>query len=443
MRLSLKQTEAYDLALNGKNDVILYGGAIRGGKTWWLLLTFIALCSKYPKSRWVIIRENLPNLKRNTIPSLQKILDEGLSLHVESFNQDTYTLKFKNGSQLMFMSENYDQDKDLERFKGLEINGAGCEEISEIQEATFDKLLERTGTWLVKGLKIPSMILATCNPTHNWVKERFYDPWANDNLPDSWAYIQAKITDNPFLPPEYLEGLKRNLPPLQYQRFVEGDWEVIEVGNRFANDWDDETHIKSCWHKKEYPLHISMDFNIDPFGFIFYQIYQDAEGWHFWVFDEATIKAGTIGKAVGEIKRKFTPSDMWRCVITGDYNGNKRELSQADHASNFEQIRRELGIKPKQIQTSANPKHVNSRNDLNYVLYHSGEGKDKIDFRIDPRCENTIRDMRFVEANGEGGIIKSNRKDLHQLADHFDCVRYAVNHKDVMNWIRWRQKLYI
>jgi hypothetical protein len=51
--------------------------------------------------------------------------------------------------------------------------------------------------------------------------------------------------------------------------------------------------------------------------------------------------------------------------------------------------------------------------------------------------------MRFVEANGEGGIVKSNRKELHQLADHMDAVRYAVNHKDVMKWIRWRQKAYV
>lgn len=443
MELSHKQSEAFELAISGEKDVLLYGGAIRGGKTVWLLTTFCYLASQYAGSRWIIVRESLPTLKRTTLVSFQALLSEGLQSFVKDFNRDTYTVTFKNDSQIIFMAESFDTDKELNRFRGLEINGAGAEELNELQRATFDKLIERTGTWLKAGNDVPSVILATCNPTHNWVKELFYDRHINGTLPETWAYIQAKITDNPFLPDKYIEGLKRNLPPLQYQRFVEGDWEVIEVGNRFANDWDDTIHIQSCWHKKEYPLYISMDFNIDPFGFIFYQIYQDSEGWHFWIFDEATIKAGTIGKAVGEIKRKFTLADMWRCVITGDYNGNKREMSQADHASNFEQIRRELGLKQKQIQTSSNPRHVNSRNDLNYILYHTGTGKDKIDFRIDPKCENTIRDMRFVEANGEGGIVKSNRKDIHQHADHLDCLRYAVNHKDVMKWIRWRQKAFM
>lgn len=441
MRLSLKQTEAYDLALSGEKKVILYGGAIRGGKTWWLLLTMIRLCSQYPNSRWVIVRESLPTLKRNTIPSFKKILAEGVSPFVKNFNQDTYTVTFTNGSELMFMAESFDQDKDLERFKGLEINGAGCEEISELQEATFNKLIERTGTWIVKGHNIPSPILATCNPTHNWVKKRFYDKWSSGELPESWAYIQAKITDNPFLPDSYLQGLKENMMPIDYQRFVEGDWEVIEVENQFANHFS-EHHIKPCYHKPEQQLIISMDFNIEPFAFIYAHVWQDREGWHCHIFMEETIEKGSIHNAVENIRSKFY-ENLWNCIITGDYNGNKREISQNDHASNFEQVRRELGLSARQIQTSPNPKHINSRNDLNYVLYHANGKANDIDFRIDPRCENTIRDLRFVEADGQGNIVKSNRKHEHERADHMDCVRYLINHDKMQKWIKYRQKIRI
>lgn len=442
MRLSLKQTEAYDLALSGEKKVILYGGAIRGGKTWWLLLTMIRLCSMYPKSRWVIVRESLPTLKRNTLPSWKKILDEGVAPFVKSFNQDTYTVTFTNDSELMFMAESFDQDKDLERFKGLEINGAGCEEISELQEETFNKLIERTGTWIVKDLNVPSPILATCNPTHNWVKKRFYDKWVNDELPDTWAYIQAKISDNPFLPPDYLQGLKENMMPTDYQRFVEGDWEVVEVKNQFAYNWSDEHHVKPCYHQEDKSLIISMDFNIEPFAFIYSHVWQDREGYHIHIFMEETIKDGNMQKAVNAIRAKFT-ANLWNCVITGDYNGNKRELSQNDHASNFEQIRRELRLSARQIQTSPNPKHVNSRNDLNYILHHSKGGEHSLDFRIDPRCENTIRDLRFVEADGTGAIIKTNRKHEHERADHLDCVRYLINHHEAQKYLKYRQSLYI
>ena len=147
MKLTKKQTEAYKLAHSGDKQIILYGGAIRGGKTYWLLLTLISLASKYPKSRWLIVRESMPTLKRTTLVTFQKILDEGLNAHIAEFNKETYTVTFVNGSQLIFMSESFDTDKDLDRFKGLEINGAGLDEINEMQEQTFHKVIERAGSW--------------------------------------------------------------------------------------------------------------------------------------------------------------------------------------------------------------------------------------------------------------------------------------------------------
>lgn len=368
-------------------------------------------------------------------------MGEGLSKYVKDFNRDTYTVTFRNDSQIIFMAESFDTDKELNRFRGLEINGAGAEEINELQEATFHKLIERTGTWLKAG-DVPSVILATCNPTHNWVKAKFYDRWVNDTLPERWAYIQAKITDNPFIPESYLRSLKDNLEPVDYQRFVEGDWEVIEVKNQFAYNWSDEHHVKPCHHQEDKSLIISMDFNIEPFAFIYSHVWQDREGYHIHIFMEETIKDGNMQKAVNAISAKFT-ANLWNCVITGDYNGNKRELSQNDHASNFEQIRRELRLSARQIQTSPNPKHVNSRNDLNYILHHSKGGEHSLDFRIDPKCENTIRDLRFVEADGTGAIIKTNRKHEHERADHLDCVRYLVNHHEAQKYLKYRQSLYI
>lgn len=328
------------------------------------------------------------------------------------------------------MAESFDTDKELNRFRGLEINGAGAEEINELQEATFNKLIERTGTWLKAG-DVPSVILATCNPTHNWVKTKFYDRWKANTLPKTWSYIQAKITDNPFIPKSYLKSLKDNMMPNDYQRFVEGDWEVIEVNNRFATNWDDKFIDEHVYIKENETLFISMDFNVDPFAVVYYQAYQDSEGFHFHILDEETIKDGSINELARHIEFKFYPY-LHNCIITGDYNGNARTLSNGSY---YEQVSRELKIPMRQIQTSANPQHKKSRNDLNYVLYHHP------DFKISTKCENTIRDLRFVEANGEGGIVKDNRKNIHERADHLDAFRYAVNHKAIQDWIKFNQVL--
>ncbi len=391
MKLTRKQSEAYHLALSGNKDVILYGGAIRGGKSYWLILTFVSLCSKYPRSRWVIIRESLPTLKRTTLVTFGAILSEGLADHIRDFNRDTNTVTFANGSQLIFMAESYDQDKELNRFRGLEINGGGMDEINECRRATFDKLQERSGTWLKADGNPPSVILATCNPTSNWVKQDFYDPYMGGTLNDRWAYIPAKITDNPHIPTEYIERLQSNLPPLEYERFVNGDWEAVDTEGRFATYWDESRHVGECTFNPHQPLQISFDFNLEPFAFVFYQCYGDT----FHIFDEGEIQGGDIFKAIDLIRTRYGPA-LWSAIITGDYNGNAKNMGVKDGTSHFGQIQRELGVQARQIQTKPNPRHVNSRNDLNYILYHHPN------FKVHPKCTGVIRDMRLVKADNEG-----------------------------------------
>ena len=156
----------------------------------------------------------------------------GFEQYLQKWDGQTMTATFKNGSQIMFMAESYDGDKELNKFRGLEINGAGIDEVNEIQEVTFNKVIERSGSWNGGGV-IPVKIAMTCNPTHGWVKTRIYDKWETNSLPDGWKYIPAKLTDNPYLSQEYIESLKKNMPEYEYQVFVEGRWDVKLEGLLF------------------------------------------------------------------------------------------------------------------------------------------------------------------------------------------------------------------
>jgi hypothetical protein len=328
------------------------------------------------------------------------------------------------------MAESFDQDKELNRFRGLEINGGGMDEINECRTETFYKLIERSGTWLKAEGNPRPLILATCNPTQNWVKQLFYDPYMGGTLNPRWAYIPARITDNPHIPQTYIDGLKANMPRLEYERFVNGDWEAMDTDNRFATYFNEADHVQPCEFDHRHPLHISMDFNVEPFAFIFYQVYGD----HIHIFDEDEISGGDIFKAADRIRTKYG-KHLWSAIITGDYNGNAKNLGAKGGASHYAQLQRELGILARQIQTSPNPRHVNSRNDLNYVLYHHP------DFRINPKCTGTIRDLQLVKADSDGSILKANRSDVSQRADFMDAVRYAVNHKSIATWIKHRQSV--
>lgn len=432
MKLTAKQTKAYKSALYSDKNVILFGGAIRGGKTYCLLITFISLASKYPKSRWVIVRQSLPTLEKTTLVTFNELLQQGLSEHIKNFNRNTNTVTFNNGSQLLFMSESYDQDKELNRFRGLECNGFGLEEVNEIREETFNKAIERAGSWQHAG-KIKPLIFATCNPTNGWVKERFYDRWVDNKLPETWCYIPSLITDNSYLSQDYIDSLKANMTPQDYRKFVEGDWNVYKVNNAFATQFDENKHTSDhIFFNNSKQLIISIDFNLNPFAVTFYHFWNDEYGYHCHQIDEAEIVNGNIPKMIELIKQRYN-NQLPNCLLTGDAMGNRGDISQRDNASYYLQLMRGLGIRESQLKVSSNPTHENSRADVNYFLFHFP------DFKISTKCKNSIYDLKYVECDDSGKIKKSNRKELTQRADYLDTFRYFVNNI-AYKWIELHQK---
>lgn len=350
-----------------------------------------------------------------------KLYNDGIAPYIKDFNRDTFTVTYHNGSQLIFMSESFDSDKDLNRFRGLEINGAGVDEINEIQEQTFYKLIERCGTNFISNMP-PIKILATANPSHGWVKDKFYDRWEKGELPGSWAYIPAKITDNPYVPAEYLQSLKDNMPEDEYRMFVDGDWNVYKVENPFMYAYNPAKHLsKEVAHDPRKQVYMSIDFNLNPFGCIFFHLWSDSSGQHFHVFDEFSIQNGNIGDMVDRVKAKYGVN-VKTMLITGDAMGNRGDIGQRDNASLYIQLQRGLGVATNQVRAKSNPTHENSRADCNFFLHNFA------DFKINPdTCPNLTRDMRVVQCDAFGSIIKRNRKDISQLADHFDCLRYAID----------------
>ena len=256
-----KQLEAFEALQSEKYNFILYGGAIRGGKSVWGLCSLIVLCEIFPGSRWCVVRENTDRLRTTTIPSFLKISPKG------KLRQNPYEYYHWNGSTILFKGENIQKDPDLDSFKGLEVNGFLFEEINECQKVTLYKGFERAGSWIIPNAKVrPNpIILATCNPTNGWVKDLIYIPWRKGELPDKWIYIPAKITDNPHIPPEYIENLK-NLPRYEYEVFVEGSWDVqLKTGGEFLKGFEPETHIRPLKYDPNSIIHISIDSNVDPY----------------------------------------------------------------------------------------------------------------------------------------------------------------------------------
>jgi phage terminase large subunit len=234
LETSPKQSKFVEAVLSGKYRLLAMGGGIRGTKTFAVLIVLIILCKIYPGSRWAIVRRDLPTLRRNTIPSIEKIrlLTGGF---LGQLNQSTWTYTCRNGSEIILFPESFQQDPELERWKGLEVNGFALEEADELAEASLNKARERAGAYIIPdpktGQPAPNqpkpIVLCTFNPTPRWPMRLFFEPYMAGTIKPPTFYLPATIADNPWAGEEYKEGLK-DLPEPEYKRFVLGDWTALD-----------------------------------------------------------------------------------------------------------------------------------------------------------------------------------------------------------------------
>jgi hypothetical protein len=441
-----KQDEFLEAIFSNKYNFIMYGGAIRGGKTFAGLGALLLLCKMYPKSKWCVVRSTLQTLKLNTIPSFVKICP---TTFVKKYNQDTQTVTFQNDSQIIFLGENYADDKDLNRFKGLEVNGFLLEEVNELQQKTFYKCIERAGSQIIPKQPKP-IILATCNPANNWVKELIYNKWKTNTLPENWLYIPSKITDNPFIPLDYLESLK-SMPRYEYEVFVEGNWDLQErTGAEFYKYFSLDKHVSSITHyEPTLPLHISWDENVNPYLPVgIFQI----QGKQIRMIDEilGINPKNTIRDVCNEFKFRY-PNHNTGLFIYGDATSQKEDVKQEKGHNFFKLIQIELAsYKPIMRLAKSNPSIVMRGNFINTILF-SNFGD--IEILISSNCKTAVQDFTNTKEASDGTKDKTKVKDnksgisyqmyghLSDLTDYLICEAFKNEYQmfqrgDVTQYVR-------
>ena len=247
----------------------------------------------------------------------------------------------------------------------------------------------------------------SCNPSQGWVKDRFYNRWKEGILPDGMAYIQAKITDNPHIPKDYLESLKM-LPRYQYMAFVEGDWDVnIKIGGEFYKCFELDKHVGVTQYNPELPLHISWDDNVNPYLPV--AIFQ-VKGKEIYQIDEITgINPNNTIKAVcNEIIRKYQGHSAGMFVY-GDATAQKEDTKLEKGHNFFRLVIDNLAqFRPQLRVLKANPSVVMRGQWINTVLE-----KELADLKviIGENCKKTIQDFIGVKEAADGTKNKEKETD--------------------------------
>lgn len=260
-----KQLLATEIA--DKNKFTLYGGAMGGGKSYWLRWYCIRWLIKTHKETGVkglvaaLFCENYPTLKDR---HLGKLAQEVPSWLGELKDDKAYGLCVKLDPAFgggVVLLRNLD---DPSKYASSEFGLVAIDELTKNDRAVFDLLRTRM-RW--PGLKDTKFVAGT-NPGsigHDWVKKLWIDKFFDEGEKEGnlFAYVPATARDNPHISQSYLDSLS-SLPEKMRRAFLDGDWDIFE--GQFFTEFNREKHVIKHINRSELPTHWPNFRSIDVSG---------------------------------------------------------------------------------------------------------------------------------------------------------------------------------
>jgi hypothetical protein len=227
---SIQFTQTQELAIeylfDNTTTEVLFGGAAGGGKSWVGCAWLILMCEKYPKTRWLLGRSKLDNLKKTTLNTFFEVCElwGALANRDYYFNAGSNIITFHNKSEIylkdLFL---YPSDRNFDSLGSLEITGAFIDEANQITEKAKNIVASRMRYKLDEYNRIPKMLM-TCNPSKNWTYTQYYKPAKEGKLKTHRKFIQSLVDDNQYISKYYKTQLE-TLDELSKQRLLFGNWE--------------------------------------------------------------------------------------------------------------------------------------------------------------------------------------------------------------------------
>lgn len=415
-----KQYQFYIEAMKAVQGVsekrnLLYGGAIRGGKSFISATIFLRLTQMYPNTRWHVIRSDFPKLQKTIIPTFEKIID-GTKKYKWSRDKSNYYIEnVETKSKIFFMAENISHDPELNAFLGLETNGIYYEQIEELSKKLWNIGNSRVGSWYVDKMPKP-IILATFNPSQSWIKQDIHVPFTKGELPSEFYYQLAFPDDNAFVTEEQKKVWDR-MDERYKRQFVAGDWSNFDLdGNRWAYAYDARKHLGKVEIDKGLEIILSFDFNKNP---ISCSVLQVPNFNTIRIAETIKLANSDIYELCKVIKAKY-PNRLF--IVTGDASGNNMSAMVKDNLNYYKIIREELMLSTQQFKVPM----INPRIAENRVLVNSLFSRG--DVLLDEEKTKPLQfDLENVTVLPDGTLRKMDRNDPAQQADALDTFRYAAN----------------
>lgn len=187
-------------------------GSVSSGKTWISLVLWAFWVKTMPADGlYMMCAKSLTALKRNCLLLLTELIGE---------NNFRFSMSSKEGFLFgrKILLEGANDARAESKIRGLTLQGAYCDELTQFPQDFFAMLLSRCR-------KPQAKLFATTNPDSpsHWLKVRYIDRKELDLLD-----IKFTLDDNTSLDPEYAKNIRLEYTGIFYQRFILGQWVLAE-----------------------------------------------------------------------------------------------------------------------------------------------------------------------------------------------------------------------
>lgn len=208
---------------NELRRINLLEGSVSSGKTWISLVLWAFWVASMPQDKlYLMCAKSLTTLKRNCLIPLEELVGAG---------NFVFSVPAKEGYLFgrRILLEGANDARSESKIRGLSLQGAYCDELTQFPEDFFAMLLSR--------LRLPAAkLIATTNPDNprHWLKTKYID------RADELDFLDEKflIADNTTLDPDYVRNVTMEYTGVFYERFILGRWKAAEgvIYRQFADD---------------------------------------------------------------------------------------------------------------------------------------------------------------------------------------------------------------
>lgn len=315
---------------------LLLSGSVGSAKTTLVAHLIIKHGLKYPNTRVGIGRKSLIDLKATLFRTICEHLEDQLIMpYVVKILENTAQIHLANGTIIESISWS---DKRFTKFRSRIYSLFVFEEAVENEGDFYQALVEcRQRVGRIPHVKENLIIYCTnpAGPSHPLYKYFF-------TVKSLTRHIYFSLTEqNPFLPRTYIEQLKRDLPPKEAMRMLEGKWIDIDKEKVYYAYTQERNYITAVYVLRPHiPVSLSFDFNIGlgkPMSATLSQFDHMKDEFHF--FDEIVVHGSRTEDVLEEMQARgyFEMNVKWE--IHGDATGGARstnsKYSNYDLISNF------------------------------------------------------------------------------------------------------------